>query len=110
MGLRANGILIDIVFMNGLSRSEKNTPSRGRTSVESSNDPTTCEFYTLEDGGRAITCRICGSTSREPRHVRDKFCPRCRVFHEDRVFMVRLAEGYQTEFHSRSETLAAFRW
>ncbi len=64
---------------------------------------TPSDFYTVSVDGAEITCHVCGFTSKDARHAREKFCPRCGVFHEDRIFMTRLAQGYETEFHSRSE-------
>jgi hypothetical protein len=61
------------------------------------------EFYTIGPGESSINCHTCGYTSYNPEHVRQKYCPCCLTFHEDRMLMLRLAEGYQTEFHSRSE-------
>ena len=52
-------------------------------------------FYTITADGASITCHVCGLTSRDPGHVEQRFCPRCVVFHEDRILMCRLAEGYE---------------
>ena len=52
-------------------------------------------FYSIAADGESITCHVCGFTSSDSEHVRQLFCPRCVVFHEDRVLMLRLAEGYE---------------
>ncbi|HWH71724.1 MAG TPA: hypothetical protein VNT26_20285, partial [Candidatus Sulfotelmatobacter sp.] len=51
----------------------------------------------------SITCQVCGFTSTDPRHVQQKYCPQCQAFHEDRILMLRLSEGYQKEFLSQTE-------
>jgi hypothetical protein len=53
------------------------------------------DFYTIAADGGSITCHVCGFTSPDPEHVRQRFCPRCVIFHEDHILMLRLAEGYQ---------------
>ncbi len=65
------------------------------------------EFYHLSEDGRSITCRVCGLTSRDPKNIREKYCPACRIFHEDRIVMARIAEGYDTGFKWYAPTL---RW
>lgn len=70
------------------------------------------QFYHVAEDGGSITCCVCGATSRDPKDIREKYCPQCRVFHEDRMVMVRVTEGYQTRFnweaqaHSRWKTAA----
>ncbi len=59
-------------------------------------------FYTIARDESSITCHACGHLSRDPHDVQAKYCPRCLVFHEDRVLMSRLQEGYQEQFQSRS--------
>jgi len=66
-------------------------------------------LYTIEAGGVSITCHACGFTSHDPEHVRQKYCPSCRVFHEDRILMLRLAEGYEAEFHPLSGVEPSFK-
>ncbi len=65
------------------------------------------EFYEVAEDGSSITCQVCGFTSREPKDVRQKYCPACRVFHDDRMLMARLAEGYETVFQWRDD---AWSW
>ncbi len=65
------------------------------------------EFYHLAEDGRSITCRVCGFTSRNPKDIREKYCPACRTFHEDRMVMARIAEGYDTRF---KWSPASLRW
>ncbi len=66
------------------------------------------EFYSIAEDGASITCCICGFASVDPRDVREKYCPVCRVFHEDRMLMARLAEGYETRYRWRRP--ADLRW
>ncbi|HWI58415.1 MAG TPA: hypothetical protein VNZ22_14420 [Bacillota bacterium] len=35
--------------------------------------------------------------------MQQKYCPQCQAFHEDRILMLRLSEGYQKEFLSQTE-------
>ncbi len=58
-------------------------------------------FYTIAADNSSITCHVCGVTSRNPEHVRQRFCPGCFVFHDDRMFILRLTEGYEHAFNSR---------
>ena len=67
----------------------------------------TSGFYTIAADAESITCHVCGFTSRDSEHVRQLFCPRCVVFHEDRVLMLRLAEGYE---RALEEPNACFAW
>ncbi len=62
------------------------------------------QFYSITESGRAIVCHLCGCVSHDSHDIEEKYCPRCRVFHEDRLLMLRLAEGYQASYHSASET------
>lgn len=41
------------------------------------------DAYQLVDGGRAIRCLKCGTTSHNPTDVRERYCGFCRVFHDD---------------------------
>jgi hypothetical protein len=65
--------------------------------------------YGMNEEQTSITCRVCGFTSTNPRHVRDRYCPKCRVFHEDRTLMERLAEGYSKVFESEAEEVSRLR-
>ncbi len=53
------------------------------------------DSYTVARDNSSITCHVCGHVSYDPQHVSAKFCPQCLVFHEDRVLMDRLQQGYQ---------------
>jgi hypothetical protein len=33
--------------------------------------------------GRSITCRLCGLTSHNPNDIRERYCGRCHIFHDD---------------------------
>ena len=57
-------------------------------------------FYTIAADNSSITCHVCGVTSLNPEHVRQRFCPGCFVFHDDRMFILRLTEGYQHALNS----------
>jgi hypothetical protein len=63
-------------------------------------------FYTITADGASITCHVCGFASREPDHVEQRFCPRCVVFHEDRILMLRLAEGYERALEAPQTSFA----
>jgi hypothetical protein len=39
--------------------------------------------YLLLDEGRAIVCTTCHLTSHHPLDVREKYCGRCHVFHDN---------------------------
>jgi hypothetical protein len=39
--------------------------------------------YTLSADGLAITCRRCGLTSHHFTDVRERFCGKCKVWHDD---------------------------
>ncbi|HYG33580.1 MAG TPA: hypothetical protein VEC99_02270 [Clostridia bacterium] len=67
------------------------------------------KFYSINADQSAITCHVCGFTSQDPKDVQEKFCPQCRSFHEDRILMLRLSEGFQKEFRSESEEWTHFR-
>ena len=83
-------------------RQSKRPPaSRSARLVSPELESRSSQFYRLSPDETAITCLACGWTSRHQDHVRMKFCPRCQVFHEDRVLMMRLMEGYETTFESR---------
>jgi|SoimicMinimDraft_4_1059732.scaffolds.fasta_scaffold255780_2 hypothetical protein len=38
--------------------------------------------YVISADGRSITCRRCGMTSHHGEDVRQRYCPRCHIFHE----------------------------
>lgn len=46
--------------------------------------------YRITENGRSITCLSCGLTSHNVEDVRQRFCGRCHVFHEDENFHQRL--------------------
>lgn len=52
-------------------------------------------YYTVAADNSSILCHLCGYQSTDCRDVRDKYCRRCRVFHEDRLLMLRLSEGHR---------------
>lgn len=58
-------------------------------------------LYVIE--GSRITCRLCGHTSTEPKHVQDRYCPNCRVFLEDRSYMLRLDAAARVRFEPEDE-------
>ena len=64
------------------------------------------EFYQIARDGRSITCHACGFMSTDPKDVEAKYCPVCRLFHEDRMVMARLAEGYEARFEWEEADLA----
>lgn len=39
--------------------------------------------YELLDEGRSIRCHRCGLTSQNPNDVEQRYCGRCKLFHED---------------------------
>jgi hypothetical protein len=82
---------------------------RGRRLVSPELKDRSAQFYSVRPDGGAITCRLCGFTSTHPHDIEQKFCPRCLVFHEDRILMLRLNEGFQTEFQPLNEDWSAFR-
>lgn len=41
------------------------------------------ESYTIADDGRTITCHACEYTSYNLSDVRNRYCGRCKVFHQD---------------------------
>ncbi len=57
-------------------------------------------FYTIARDKSSITCHVCGYVSHDAQHVQAKYCPQCLVFHEDRVLMRRLQQGYQEVFEA----------
>ena len=67
------------------------------------------DSFSISAGGDSITCYLCGWTSHDQRDVKEKYCPRCLIFHEDRAFMERLAQGYGARFSSGSEAAACSR-
>ncbi len=66
-------------------------------------------FYSISPDHRGITCHVCGRTSTHPHDVEKKFCPYCFAFHEDRVLMVRLDEGYRTEYDPLAQDWHRFK-
>jgi uncharacterized protein (UPF0179 family) len=46
--------------------------------------------YTISADGKSITCNLCGKTSYNLTDVREKFCARCKVFHDDLEAIERL--------------------
>jgi hypothetical protein len=67
------------------------------------------QFYTIHSDGTAITCHICGCSSTDPHDIEHKFCPKCFIFHEDRILMLRLSEGFETEFDPLSQDWSHFK-
>ena len=45
------------------------------------NNPT----YTIASDGKSIRCNRCATTSHNLNDVREKFCSRCKIFHEEAV-------------------------
>ena len=41
--------------------------------------------FSISADGKSITCQICGLTSHNLNDVREKYCGKCHVFHEDRA-------------------------
>ena len=66
-------------------------------------------LYTIRSDGRVITCHVCGGSSTDSHDIELRFCPKCFVFHEDRTLMIRLNEGYKTEFDPLSEDWSHFK-
>jgi len=64
-------------FRANLAEIEKAAASKGYVL----NGPTVT--YRIEQQGAAITCLRCGVTSHHPEDVKNRYCGRCHVFHED---------------------------
>ncbi len=58
-----------------------------------------CDLFLIE--GNSIVCRLCGHRSTNPQHVRNRFCPNCLTFFEDRNYIQRLEKGVRTSFEPR---------
>lgn len=39
--------------------------------------------YAISADGSAILCRRCHTTSYNPNDIRERYCARCKLFHED---------------------------
>jgi hypothetical protein len=48
--------------------------------------------YVIGGYGRNITCLDCGLTSWHPEDVRERYCPVCREFHDDKEKKARTRE------------------
>jgi len=40
--------------------------------------------FEIAEDGKSIKCLACGLTSYHPEDVRNRYCGKCHVFHEDR--------------------------
>jgi len=55
--------------------------------------------YSISDDGGSIMCLECGRISIHPADVKNRYCPRCHVFHEDEELslLVKTIEKARTE-------------
>ncbi len=91
----------------GSERNEQHTEDMKSNPVSSSSRLVSPELkarsaglYTVARDRSSITCHVCGTVSHDPHHIQAKYCPQCLAFHEDRVLMNRLEQGYQAVFRS----------
>ncbi len=99
-----------LLLANG-SRKRAHMKSRSQSVIRESRDevftpPAEKSPYVsflISADGQSITCLLCGTISGDSRDVKEKYCPKCLMFHEDRTFMLRLSEGYKAELHAESE-------
>ena len=49
-------------------------------------------YIPIMNGGKTITCLDCGLTSWNENDVRERYCPVCREFHDDKEKKARTRE------------------
>lgn len=66
-------------------------------------------YFTLDDGGNAITCGSCGETSWDRAEVEARVCTACNTSHEEEMAKDRFARRVLTTMQESLEGTPIFR-